>query len=935
MVLEHSKLTPAMLCGCCQAGESAPAIFNRPGLPALAYRIGTHVSFLRWMLARLPSQTIPDGPNAQARPLTALTTRSSDDPAIALLDAWATVADVLTFYQERIANEGYLRTATERLSVLELARTIGYELNPGVAASTFLTFIVEDAPGAPGVATVPAGTRVQSIPAQGQLLQTFETVEGIQARAERNALRPRLTEPQQIVRGTKELYLKGITPQLQPGDPILLVGDERAIDAGSERWDFRILHTVTPFPKEGYTLVTWEEGLGDPTTLPAAQNIRAYAFRQRAALFGHNAPDWRSMPDSVKKAYKPDFDPQGHTPANNPGPEWPNFAIQTAHNSVIDLDAAYPKILPGSWLVLVRQPGQVELYKVVNVSISSRTDFTLTSKTTRIKLDAKENLDFFGLRATVAWAQSEPLELIERPLLRPVHSDKIVLNQLVPGLVAGQILMVSGKRIRVMLSPTATDLFLNSADGSKQVALQPGDTLQVMAPPAVMSGSHSIVLPPDELLAALHASQPVLIQWLLMDRDSFIGMLTASSHHLILQPADPDDPTVKEVASIKDVSSDRDRTCLMLRDPLHHIYDRTTVTISANVARATHGETVRDEVLGSGDGAQPNQRFTLKKPPLTYVSAPTPSGAQSTLHVRVNSVLWGQAASLFGLAARSQSYIVRLDGDGKTRVIFGDGEMGARLPTGTENVVATYRSGIGLAGNLAVDQLTLLPTRPLGIRNVTNPLAADGGADPEVLEDARTNAPLTVLTLDRIVSLQDFADFARAFAGIGKARAVALWSGEHRLVHLTVAAANGDEIPITSELYTNLVKAIDAQRDPGQRVEVASFKRRTFRVTAQVLVDPRYRRDDVFAQIQSALLRTFSFANRDFGQSVTAAEVVTAIQGVAGVVAAALATLTLDPAQGTSPPPAILQPHIAQRADEITELLLLDPQGISLLEMTP
>ena len=53
--------------------------------------------------------------------LSALTTRESDDPAIALLDAWAVAGDVLTFYQERIANEGYLRTATERRSIRELA----------------------------------------------------------------------------------------------------------------------------------------------------------------------------------------------------------------------------------------------------------------------------------------------------------------------------------------------------------------------------------------------------------------------------------------------------------------------------------------------------------------------------------------------------------------------------------------------------------------------------------------------------------------------------------------------------------------------------------------------------------------------------------------------------------------------------------------------
>ena len=62
-----------------------------------------------------------------------------------------------------------------------------------------------------------------------------------------------------------------------------------------------------------------------------------------------------------------------------------------------------------------------------------------------------------------------------------------------------------------------------------------------------------------------------------------------------------------------------------------------------------HGETVRNEVLGSGQGGTPNQRFSLRKPPLTYVSASTPSGTQSTLVVRVDGVLWQEVPSLFGL----------------------------------------------------------------------------------------------------------------------------------------------------------------------------------------------------------------------------------------------------------------------------------------------
>ena len=76
--------------------------------------------------------TSPEGDT----PTLPIQTRAPDDPTIALLDAWATVADVLTFYQERIANEGFLGTATERRSILELAKLVGYKLRPGVSACT-------------------------------------------------------------------------------------------------------------------------------------------------------------------------------------------------------------------------------------------------------------------------------------------------------------------------------------------------------------------------------------------------------------------------------------------------------------------------------------------------------------------------------------------------------------------------------------------------------------------------------------------------------------------------------------------------------------------------------------------------------------------------------------------------------------------------------
>ena len=140
------QLEPGLnACGCCEGLTQATPIevTNRPGLSAIGYRVGTHGSFKASILARLSTS----GRSA----LQSLRTRRDEDFSIGLIDAWATVLDILTFYQERLANESYLLTATERRSLLEQARLIGYELRPGVAAGAYLAFTVEDT----GVASLP------------------------------------------------------------------------------------------------------------------------------------------------------------------------------------------------------------------------------------------------------------------------------------------------------------------------------------------------------------------------------------------------------------------------------------------------------------------------------------------------------------------------------------------------------------------------------------------------------------------------------------------------------------------------------------------------------------------------------------------------------------------------------------------------------------
>jgi predicted phage baseplate assembly protein len=400
------------------------------------------------------------------------------------------------------------------------------------------------------------------------------------------------------------------------------------------------------------------------------------------------------------------------------------------------------------------------------------------------------------------------------------------------------------------------------------------------------------------------------------------------------EAAAPDDPVVSELAVIDRVDDAQVRTTLHLEESLAGYYDRETVTIAGNVVLATHGETVAAEPLGSGDASVPHQRFTLRKPPLTHVSAPTPSGTASTLEVRVDGVRWEEAPAFHRLGPAAERYVVRQEDDGTTRVLFGDGADGARVPSGVENVVARYRSGIGLGGEVGTGSLTLLQSRPFGVRGVTNPLPASGAADPEALEDARANAPVTVLTLDRIVSLRDHEDFARTFAGVGKAQATALWNGETQVVHVTVATAGGDPVAAGSTLMTNLRGAMDAVRDPVVPLVVQGHTRIRFLVAARLLVDERHEFAAVAEEVTATLLATFDFAHRHFGQAVTLAEVVAVAQAVPGVVAVDVNALHRD----LSPPAleVILVAASGRRAGaayQAAELLLVAPGGIALSEM--
>jgi hypothetical protein len=889
--------TSDCLCGCCSgiSLQTPQGENNLPGLPAIAYRTGTWATFKESMLARLSSAEYPA--------LAGLKTRDNDDFSIALLDASSVILDILTFYQERLANESYLRTATQLQSLTELARLIGYQPAPGVSSSVYLSFTLQAAPGSSTdptttAITIPKGTQVQSVPAQGQTPQTFETSADILAKADWNALPVQTGIPWMPHTDDVSVYLQGTATQLQPGDAILVVGDERLENGSADNhWDLRIVTSVQTDTTKNWTYVTWAGVLGGDGVAPSGSNPKFYALRQRAALFGYNAVNPLMLTADILGQISELLDIVL-------GNEWPfgtsSDGSKLVAENLVDLDAVYPKLAVGGWLALIvpdksttRSPaGFVSLCLIKSVTSISRADYAMSAKITRVGVDNQPNLSTYYERArhTSVLTQSEELAVAERPLTCPLYGSLLDLKGVRVDLAGVPAIAVYGKSQKLQVKASVNSLTFVPDDDSDKLPLKPGDMLTILDPIHLPLASDGSI--PDWTTSSDPSDPPGLR---VLDLGGRPGTLVSALSNFTLVPASSKDPVIQEFALVSSISLETDpypHTRLHLAAELLNCYDRTATTVNVNVGLATQGMSV-SEILANGSASTPNQKFSLMQKPLTFVQAPTPTGRLSTLEVTTNGVAWTEVPSLYRQAPSARMFATLNQPGGNTDILFGDGVEGSTLPTGQNNVQANYRIGSGLSGNVAAGSVTTLMDRPLGVSGVNNPQTATGGQDAQSVDDIRTNAPLSVLTLGRAVSITDYQNFAQGFSGIAKACAIWIPSGPGRGVFITVAASGGSALPPGNPTLGYLVTALHNYGNPLIPIHVQSFLETLFGFSADIKYDPSYDAKAVKQNVLDKLRQSYSFDARTFGQGVCADEIAAFIQGVPGVIACNVTSLIL------------------------------------------
>ena len=306
--------------------------------------------------------------------------------------------------------------------------------------------------------------------------------------------------------------------------------------------------------------------------------------------------------------------------------------------------------------------------------------------------------------------------------------------------------------------------------------------------------------------------------------------------------------------------------------------------VRGNVATAGHGETKPQKVLGSGDAKRPNPSFVLEVEGVSFIADATqPSGVRADLTVLVGDQKWQQVANLKDSGPADSAYTVRMTEEGYVQIEFGDGRHGRRLPSGTNNVKLTYRAGTGLAGNLDAGSLAKAVRPHYLVDSVRQPLDATGGGDMEATDSLRENAPASLLTLDRAVSVADFTHLAARQSSVWQARAFSLDSSSRRRdgVEVVIVPAGGGEL---GDLKSSLGSFLSAHAIPGVEVKVSRYVPVRFDLVATLRIDSsQYEPDDVLQSTRQALIDAFSLERRKLGQDLFLSEVFQTVEETTGV----------------------------------------------------
>jgi predicted phage baseplate assembly protein len=230
------------------------------GLRSLPRQIAALGDFRNAMLSALPRK----------RALAFWRARGDEDLGVMLLEMWAYVCDVVSFYDETIANETYLRTAVLPPSVRKLVEHVGYRPRPAVGARVDLAVKIDGRQPL----LLPAGLAFRSAAFGAEPPQVFELDADTKAHPLLNGWQLAQLRPSTIPAGTATLLLSPANARVSEGDQLLVLSGG-ALKSGPHRAQSAARFTAADGGT--YVQITLDTALASGVTVATARLVRKTA----------------------------------------------------------------------------------------------------------------------------------------------------------------------------------------------------------------------------------------------------------------------------------------------------------------------------------------------------------------------------------------------------------------------------------------------------------------------------------------------------------------------------------------------------------------------------------------------------------------------------------------------------------------------------------
>lgn len=249
---------------------------------------------------------------------------------------------------------------------------------------------------------------------------------------------------------------------------------------------------------------------------------------------------------------------------------------------------------------------------------------------------------------------------------------------------------------------------------------------------------------------------------------------------------------------------------------------------------------------------------------------------------------WTAQPDLLGDGPTDTNFVVEVECNGVALLRFGDNTNGMRPDPGME-FTASYRIGNGTPGNVGANTLNLFAGDPR-ILSCTNPLPASGGVDMETNDQIRRRVPVAFMTQERAVTMPDYEAVTEMNTQVENAVATLRWTGSWYTVFITAEPQTGGNL--TRALQKALLNNINRYRLAGQDLQLESPQYVPLQIALTICVDPDYFQSDVRQALMQVLgsgilpngrKGLFYPDNFTFGQTFYLSPIYAAARTVAGV----------------------------------------------------